>query len=144
MLRVVLDANVFISGLLSEYGPPGRILDAWLEGRFLIFVSVQIINEIQRVLGYPRLSNRLDPGLADQLIENLAEYCEITEPKLTLDVLVKDPSDNIYLACAVEARADSLVTGNLKHYQEAGNPYRGTTIMTPREFLDLIRTDLSQ
>jgi hypothetical protein len=47
------------------------------------------------VLDYPRIRERLEPGLADQLIENLADFCEITESKLTPDVLVKNPSDNI-------------------------------------------------
>lgn len=142
MLRVVLDANVFISGLLSEHGPPGRILDAWLERQLKVFVSVQILNEIQRVLDYPRVRERLEPGLADQLVDYLAEYCECTESKLELDILTMDPSDNIYLSCAVEARADYLVTGNPKHYQEAGNPYQGITIMTPRIFLEILQTAL--
>jgi hypothetical protein len=44
----------------------------------------------------------------------------------------------------VEAQADYLVTGNPKHYQEAGNPYRGTTILTPREFLDILLTDFNK
>ena len=39
MLRVVLDANVFISGLLSEQAPPGQMLDAWLKKQLKVFVS---------------------------------------------------------------------------------------------------------
>ena len=81
MLRVVLDANVFISGLLSEQGPLGQIQDAWLKQQFTVFVCVQIIDEIQKVLEYPRIRERLDPGLADYLIEKLVELCEFTESK---------------------------------------------------------------
>ena len=66
-MRIVLDANVFISGLLSKQGPPGQILDAWLEGQFSLFVSPPIVAKIQRVLAYPRIRERLSPGQADQL-----------------------------------------------------------------------------
>ena len=93
------------------------------------------------MLDYPRIRERLEPGLADQLVDYLAEYCECTESKLGLDILTMYPSDNIYLACAVEARADYLVTGNPNHYQGAGNAYRGTNILTPWEFLEILRTE---
>ena len=49
-MQAVLDANVFISGLLSKEGPPGQILDAWLEGKFSLVISSQIVAEIQPVL----------------------------------------------------------------------------------------------
>jgi putative PIN family toxin of toxin-antitoxin system len=141
LIRVVLDANVIISGLLSKHGPPGQILDAWLNQQIAVFVSDQIITEIHNVLEYPRIRDRLEPGLVTQLVENLTELCECTESELILDILRIDPSDNIYLSCAVEASADYLVTGNPKHYQEAGNLYRGIYILTPREFLKILRTN---
>jgi len=138
-MRVILDANVFISGLLSKLGPPGQILDAWLEGQFSLFVSPPIVAEIRRVLAYPRIRERLEPGQADQLTALLFAAAEWAEGKLILDVLIQDPSDNIYLACAVEAQADFLVTGNLTHYLEAGNPFQGVEILTPRQFLEILR-----
>jgi putative PIN family toxin of toxin-antitoxin system len=137
-MQVVLDANVFISGLLSRKGPPGQILDAWLEGQFSLFVSPPIVAEIQRVLAYPRIRARLKLGQADQLTSLLVAATEWVEGKLVLDVLTEDPSDNIYLACAVEAQADFLVTGNLSHYLEAGNPFQGVEILTPRQFLEIL------
>ena len=137
-MRVVLDANVFISGLLTKHGPPGQILDAWLENRFSLFISPQIFAEIQRVLGYPRIRDRLVPGQADKLIEGLIAVSKWVEGSRNLDVLTQDPSDNIYLACALEAQAELLVTGNLSHYLEAGNPFQGIQILSPRQFLDLL------
>ena len=113
MIQAVLDANVFISGLLSKEGPPGQILDAWLEGKFSLFISPQIVVEIQRVLEYPRIRERIEPGEAGFLIKRLMVASKWVEGKLVLEVLNQDPSDNIYLACAVEAQAEFLVTGNL-------------------------------
>ena len=137
-MRVVIDANVFISGLLSKQGPPGKILDAWLDGQFSLFISLPIMEEIQRVLEYPRIQERLGPGQADRLTTSLMVASDWVEGKLVLDILTQDPSDNIYLACAVEAKADFLVTGNLNHYLEAGNPFQGVNILNPRQFLEIL------
>ena len=93
-MRVILDANVFISGLLSKQGPPGQILDAWVEGQFSLFVSPPIVAEIQRVLAYPRIRERLDPGQADRLTALLFAATEWVAGRLVLDVLTQDPSDN--------------------------------------------------
>jgi putative PIN family toxin of toxin-antitoxin system len=139
MMRVVLDANVFISGLISKLGPPGQILDAWLDRKFTLCISPQISAEIKRVLDYPRIRNRLDSGQADQLIASLETACEWVDGNLVLDVLFKDPTDNIYLACAIEAGAVYLVTGNLTHLIEVGNPFQGTHILTPRNFLTALK-----
>ena len=92
-MRVILDANVFISGLLSKQGPPGQILDAWVAGQFSLFVSPPIVAEIQRVLAYPRIRERLDPGQADQLTALLFAAAEWVAGRLVLDVLTQDPSD---------------------------------------------------
>ena len=137
-MKGVLDANVFISGLLSKEGPPGQILDAWLEGKFSLLISSQIVAEIQRVLEYPRIRERIEPREASFLIKRLMVASKWVEGKLVLEVLNQDPSDNIYLACAVEAQAEFLVTGNLKHYSEAGNPSQGVEILTPRHFLEVL------
>ncbi len=140
-MRVVLDANVFVSGLISAQGPPGKVLDAWLNQCFVLFVSPYILDEINRVLRYPRVRKHLRPGQADVLMELLKKSCEHTKGELTLNVLTQDPSDNYYLACAVEAGADFLVTGNLRHYREAGNPFRGVQLLTPGQFLAILQGD---
>ena len=78
------------------------------------------------------------PRQADQLISFLFAATEWVEGNLNLNVLTQDPSDNVYLVCAVEAQADILVTGNLKHYAEAGNPFQGVQILSPRQFLVIL------
>jgi len=68
----------------------------------------------------------------------LAEWAD---GKLKLDILTLDPSDNIYLACSVEAHCDYLVTGDRDHFKEAGTEYRGVRIVTPHDFLDLLAAE---
>jgi putative PIN family toxin of toxin-antitoxin system len=138
-MRVVIDANVFISGLLSRNGPLGQILDAWIDGLFSIFFSPQIAAEIQRGLEYPRIRERLRPRQASQFIKLLFTAAEWVDGNLILTTLTQDPSDNIYLSCAVEAKADYLITGNLKHFSEAGNPFQGIVVITPRQFIEILQ-----
>ncbi len=139
-MRVVLDANVLVSGLLSSKGPPGKILDAWLEGQFRLCLSPQILQEIQCVLEYPHIQGRLAEGQSQGLLAGLQKISLGVEGMLALDILTRDPSDNIYLACAVEAEADYLVSGNLVHFEEAGELFRGVRILSPRQFLDILST----
>jgi len=60
VIRAVLDANVLVSGLISKKGTPGRLIDAWLEDLFQLCVSPQIMDELTRVLRYPRIMKRLE------------------------------------------------------------------------------------
>ena len=137
-MRAVLDANVLVSGLISRKGPPGQILDCWLEERFQLSISPKILRELQRVLQYSRIQERLVEGQAAALLKQLDVTANMVAGTLKLDVLTRDPSDNIYLACAVEAQADYLVTGNSGHFDEAGTSYRGVSILTPRLFLEIL------
>jgi|WetSurMetagenome_2_1015567.scaffolds.fasta_scaffold150175_1 uncharacterized protein len=139
-MRVVLDANVLVSGLISRKGPPGQILDKWLSGNFQLFVSPQILDELRRVLHYPRISERLTKDQTPELLEKINETAEMVKGMISLDVLTIDPSDNLYLACAVEAKVDYLVTGNSDHFKEAGSKYRGVRIISPRVFLDILES----
>lgn len=58
MLRVVLDTNVFLSGLLSKTGLPGQALHAWREGRYLLAISPSIMIEIRQILESPRIAEK--------------------------------------------------------------------------------------
>lgn len=138
MIKVVLDANVLVSGLISRKGPPGQILDAWMVGQFQICFSPQILEELSRVLQYPRIQERLEKKQAIALLEMISTDAEMVKGTLKVDVLTHDPSDNVYLACAVEAKTDYLVTGNSDHFEEAGTKYRGVMIISPRTFLEIM------
>jgi len=140
MIRVVLDANVFVSALLSKNGPPGRILDAWLERQFDLFISPQIHGELTRVLNYPKIRDRLELAQIMNLLIRLSEFSQKTKGKLEVNDLTVDPFDNIYLACAIEGNCDYLVTGNTKHFIEALTKYPKLRILNPDKFLDILHS----
>ena len=59
-MKVVLDTNIFLSGLMLPRSLPGKILRAWLGARFDFVVSEAILEEITRVLSYPKIQKRLE------------------------------------------------------------------------------------
>jgi putative PIN family toxin of toxin-antitoxin system len=137
-MRVVLDANVFVSSILSAAGTPARILDAWRDGRFQLLMSDAILNEIGRVLRYPKIVTRhgWTEAEIDRFLHTLASLSINTPESLTLYVITGDPSDNRYLECAVEGSANFIVSGDrdLLTIQS----YEGIAIVQPSAFLQHI------
>lgn len=114
MIRAVLDTNQYVSMAITPGGTADRLVAAWREGRFVLLTSPPILEEIVRVLAYPRLRNliRLTPAEVDDLLETLFVDAELTPGTLTVHAVTRDPSDNMFLACAVEGHANYVVTGD--------------------------------
>jgi len=135
MFRVVFDANQFVSSILNPDGPPAQALDAWREGLFEMIVTSSIIEEIRKVLNYPRLSriHKKSTEEIDLFLEDLEVLAFVATEKLALSLVANDPSDNKYLEAAIEGEAKYIVTGD-NHLLEL-REYEGIRIITPREFL---------
>jgi putative PIN family toxin of toxin-antitoxin system len=141
MTRVVLDTNVFISGILSSKNPPGKILKLISSGHFQLIASEAIIREIEKVLYYPKIIKFIEKrgrshADAFEIFENLIKLAVITPGKIKISAIEKDPSDNIFLSAGVEGRADFIVSGDA-HLTDLGN-YRDVRIINPSEFIKII------
>jgi putative PIN family toxin of toxin-antitoxin system len=137
-IRAVLDTNVLVSGLLSDHGPPRQLVDAWLDGRYVLVTSLYQVEELNHVLAYPRIADRLRLADAevDLLLAALLSQGEVVAGVLQLPGVTRDPKDDPLVACAVEGRADYLVSGD-RDLLDLGE-YEGIQIVTPRDFLDLL------
>jgi putative PIN family toxin of toxin-antitoxin system len=113
-VRVVLDTNVFLSGLMFPDGAPGRIVAAWREARFHVVISVHQLAEIGRTLAYPKIRRILgwDDVRIEQFIRQLYVRAEIVELSGTSVEVPLDPDDVPILATLVAAKADVLITGD--------------------------------
>lgn len=138
-MRVVLDANVLVSAILSPRGAPAKILQAWQAEEFDVVISGAILEEIGRVLRYPKIARR-HRWSEEQLrtfLDDLAHIAIPTPGELTLAAIPNDPPDNRYLECAVEGEADYIVSGD-DDLLKLGT-YEGIEILTPRAFLDILQ-----
>lgn len=138
MIRVVLDANQYVSTVLKPASNPARIFKLATDGRIELFVSQSILSEIERVLFYPKLIklHKYSPNEIRQFLEEIANSAVITPGKMSLSVIKNDPTDNKYLECAVEGKADFIVSGD--HHLTDLKSYRGVAIVNPTEFLKAV------
>ena len=113
-MKIVLDSNVFLSGLASSTGIPGKILSAWDNHSFDIVTSEFQLAEISRVMSYPKIKKLLkwDKNQIQEFIRQLCLRVEIVDIS-NIDVQVpSDPDDSPILATLIATRADYLITGD--------------------------------
>jgi uncharacterized protein len=138
MKRIVLDCNIFVSALLVPGSGPAQLLDLARERKIELLVSPPILSEIARVMRYPKIQkrHRLSPEQLDDLIASYAGFATVTPGKRRVKVVHEDPSDNIYLECALEGEADFIVSGD-KHLLDL-ETFRGIPIVSPAAFLKIV------
>jgi putative PIN family toxin of toxin-antitoxin system len=134
-MRVILDANVFVSAVITKRGACGKILELWEKDEFDLVVSSSILEEIDRVIHYPKIQQKytLSDETIDQFLGLIGSQAVIVAPSSELRVIEKDPSDNRYLECAKVGEASFIISGDehLLKLQE----YRSIVILTPSAFL---------
>lgn len=135
MIRVVLDANVLVSGTLVTGGISSRLVDAARARQFLLVTSQPLIDEVMRTLGRDRIRRRYDITTDEmaRLRRLLEQEAVLTALTVQVHGVATHPEDDLILATALSGQADYLVTGD-RHLQELGS-YQGVTIHSPRAFL---------
>ncbi len=108
-MRIVVDTNVLVSALGWE-GNEYILMKKVFAGEVELFSSPEILQEFQKVSRRPRF------GFSEDDIEEftvaLLEISTLVMPEKKLKTIKKDPSDNMFLECALEAKADFLVSGD--------------------------------
>jgi predicted nucleic acid-binding protein len=144
VIRATLDTNLLVSGLALLTVPtstPGAVFWHWLAGTFELVISADIMAELQRTLTKPYYLSRRSPEQIEAT-ERLFTGATIIEPTIAVSGVATHPEDDLVLAVVVSADVDYLVTGD-KALQRLG-AYRGIRILSPREFLDLLKANGDQ
>jgi putative PIN family toxin of toxin-antitoxin system len=133
-MRVVLDTNILISGLLW-YGPPRQLLDAARKGDLQLYTTQTLVNELEEVLLRRKFADRLDQAnvTIETLIFGYASLAEVIEPIEIEPVVLDDPDDDAVLACAAAIDAQAIVSGD-RHLLEIRD-YLDIPILTAAELL---------
>jgi putative PIN family toxin of toxin-antitoxin system len=138
MMRVVLDTNVLVSALLSPFGNEAQALDAVRMGRIIPCLSAKILGEYAEVLARPKF------GFSSDEIHGLAGLLQsvgiMFEPASAAGAST-DPKDEEFIACALEADAEFIVTGNKRHFPP-GSCGR-TKVVSARELVELLHESQS-
>jgi len=137
VVRVVIDTNVLVSALLFG-GVPGRLISLWKAGRIQPLASQEMINEVLRVLAYPKF--HLSPKEIEFLLhEEILPWFEIVETPPGTPCVPDDPSDDVFIWCGEYGKAELILSGDehLLKLRDSKIP-----IVPPRQFLDMIATNL--
>jgi hypothetical protein len=138
MIKVVLDANQYVSVLLKPHSNPARVIQLVHAGQVTLLASPAIMDEVRRVLSYPKLKklHRRSPQEIERFLGKLEKIALVTPGSLAVSAVKDDPSDDIYLACAVEGNADFIVSGD--HHLTDLRVFHGIRIVNPAAFLKAI------
>ena len=130
-LRLVIDTNVVISAALKTQGLERVALIIAVTKPSRLYVSDPILDEYSEVLARSMLHIR--KGIRAQILQMIRNRGFLVSPRRQLEI-ASDPDDNLFLECAEAARADYLITGNLRHFPRF---WRSAKVVSAREFIEL-------
>ena len=133
-MKIVLDTNVLVSGLLSPFGTCAKIVGMVASGELRLCVDARILSEYSEVLKRPKFRFEQDKvaALLDQI-----EHRGHTVAAGPLPVSLPDREDDPFLEAALAADAQCLVTGNLDHFPPTLR--RGVRVLSPAGFVRFYR-----
>lgn len=135
-MRVVIDTNVWVSGLLWG-GQPGLLLKLIEAEQIDAVASPEMLNELARVLGYQKFQKRLQNlgFTVTDLLEMVQDHVTLISPTKTEHSLVQaDPDDEIFLHCAISANATVVISGD--DHLLVLKEIRGIPIIQAQNFLE--------
>jgi putative PIN family toxin of toxin-antitoxin system len=116
--RVVIDTNIYISAIFWN-GKPREVIDLGRDGKITIFTSLDIENEI---VGKLKTTFKLAEEDVNRILLDFSTFTLPIRINKQLIVVQDDPDDNKFIECAVECRANYIISGdrhllNLKEYE---------------------------
>ncbi|MEK6973921.1 MAG: putative toxin-antitoxin system toxin component, PIN family [Nanoarchaeota archaeon] len=132
--RIVLDTNILISAF-GWKGNPYRILNLVIDQNFELIISQKQIEELRRVLTYPRL--KITQEQQSRFLNLVLNIAIVVKTNDRLNIIKEDPSDNIILESAADNDVEYLISGN-KHLLKL-KKFENVKIMTAAQFLSFIK-----
>lgn len=133
-MKIVLDTNVLVSGLLQPFGPSGQIVRLVASGDLVLCHDPRILAEYQEVLLREKFG--FDPDRVGALLDEIRAGGIPTAAR-PLAVRLPDSDDEPFLEVALAGEAQCLVTGNVKHFPTEARSE--VEVLAPRAFIELYR-----
>lgn len=129
-MKIVLDTNVLVAGLLSPFGPCGDIVRMVSSGNLTLCVDARVLSEYHEVLKRPKF--QFDPDRVSSILDYI-EHSGWIVSSAPLSASLPDPDDEPFLEIAISGNADYLVTGNAVHFPPGLR--QGVKVVSPSDFL---------
>lgn len=137
--KVVIDTSVMVSVAFAKEGLAKELRDMIAEGAFTLVMSKEIMGELYRVLHYPRILKHFTPSKndIDEFIGMIIERALLTKGCYNLHKIKDDPTDDMFLSCALEAEADYIVSRD-PHLRNLKQFY-GIKIIDVKGFIEKVK-----
>jgi len=133
-MKIVLDANIFISSFFWG-GNPRLLLERVIKKQDELYISKEILVEIEEVIGRPKFHAGKDE--IEYFVRSIEEIANKVVIKNKIKNGSRDKKDNKYIECALTAGADCIISGDT-HLLEIKN-YKNIKIINAKEYLELIQ-----
>ena len=130
-MRVILDTNVFISGIFFS-GPPSQILEAWRNQSIQILFSQKILDEYQKVA--EALAVKFPTVDILPILELVTIHGQLVDAQGLEISVCEDPADDKFFECAVAGKCKTIVSGD-KHLLKLSG-YQEIMVLKPRDFME--------
>jgi uncharacterized protein len=132
MQKIIIDTNVIVSSLIQRGYPNQIITDFFIEQKFQLCISEELLAEYYEVLARPKFSKFQDFFIrAEALLVEIETKAIKYNPTIKLE-LISDDDDNMILELADKCSADFVITGNTTDF--TFSTYKQTKIVTPKEY----------
>lgn len=133
-MKIILDTNIFISGIFWEGNFCSQIINKWKEGKFKLISSPEIIEEFVETLRSFKI--QVDEEIINGWKNIIIQNSILVKPLERLEIIKTDLDDNKFLEAAIEGKADFIISqdNHLLNLKE----YGGIKIINPKEFLEII------
>ncbi len=133
-MKIVLDTNVLVSGLLTPFGTSGEIVRMVTAGKLILQYDSRILLEYKDILYRPKF--QFNKEHIDLLLDYIKKNGQLA-PTLPLKHSLPDPDDEAFLEIAIGGKVVCLITGNKTHYPRQFR--EGIKILAPSEFINFYR-----
>lgn|SRR3989338_7498000 len=133
-MKVILDTNVFISGIFWEGNFCAQIIDLWRERKVTLVSSIEIVEELVKTLKSFKI--QMDENLIKSWRDLIIKNSIMVEPVEKIFVIKEDSGDNKFLEAAAAGEAEYIISQD-KHLLNL-KEFRNVKIVKPEEFLDII------
>jgi uncharacterized protein len=130
-MKIVLDANIFISALFWG-GNPRSVLERVITGKDELYVTKEILDEIESVMGRPKFHLKKED--VDYFINSIEEIGNKIVPKIRVKNGSRDKTDNKYIECAITANVDYIISGDMDSLEL--KEYKNVKIVSAKDYLE--------
>jgi putative PIN family toxin of toxin-antitoxin system len=139
VLKAIIDTSVMVSVAFPKGELAREIRDMIADGAFTLVTSKEIMAELYRVLHYPRILKQFSASKEDidEFIGMIMEHALLTKGQYGLHKIAEDPTDDMFLAAAMEAKADFIISRDphLRNLKQ----FHGIRIINVKEFVEKVR-----